>query len=824
MTDSSVNVQSVGLGMNLGTSAPTFDVTSGGSLILSGVLSGSGASITKAGTGNLTLSNFNTYTGGTTVNAGTLTLTVGSTAGAVRGTLTINSGATVSSTANDSFGYQNGQKVDTINIVGGTLTHNSAGNITLASAVVNMTGGTLQSTGGNGIDLYNNGSGNTVINTLASATTATIAGKLNLRAGDNNATGTVFTVDDGAAATDLTVSAVISDGGNGANSIVQKSGLGTMLLTGINTYTGGTVVNAGTLTLNTTGNAGAIRGTLTINSGATVSSIAHDSFGYDNGVKVNTINIVGGTLTQTDNTNLTLSSATVNMTGGTLQSTGGTSSGIDLFNNGSGNTVINTLASATTATIAGQLNLRAGNNNATGTVFTVADGAAATDLTVSAVLTDGPNGGIASAVQKSGLGTMLLTGTNTYTGGTTVNAGTLTLGTGGGIGAIRGTVTINSGATLSSIVSDSFGYNTGGVKVDIVNINGGTLTHSATNGNLTLSSLVVNMTGGTLQSTGTGGANGLDFYDNGSSLTTNTAINTLASPNTAIINGQLNLRAGDGDTTGTVFTVARGTAPTDLTVNAIIVNGSAQGAASIVQKSGAGIMSMTGTNTYTGGTMVNAGTLVVSGSIATSATTVASGATLSLSGSGTAGAVTVNSGTFQMGTAGTAAAVTINGGTFAGIGTVNSLTFTGASIFGPGNSPGTVTIANGGTFTLSTGTTSTFEFTDGAFGAGTFDLVTTPGTASGTIAGTLNLNFSGSNYAAGTNVTFINLTSIAGTFSTINVNGLTSGLLATVNYNNALGDVSIALTTAIPEPSTYAAFAGALALIGTVVYRRRRQS
>ena len=56
------------------------------------VVSGSG-SLAQNGSGNLTLSAFNTYTGGTTVNAGTLTLTAGGTgAGNIVGTLTINPG------------------------------------------------------------------------------------------------------------------------------------------------------------------------------------------------------------------------------------------------------------------------------------------------------------------------------------------------------------------------------------------------------------------------------------------------------------------------------------------------------------------------------------------------------------------------------------------------------------------------------------------------------------------------------------------------------------------------------------------------------------
>lgn len=62
--------------------------TFSGALQDGGTFGGSGGSLTKTGTGTLTLSGVNTYTGGTTVNGGTL---------AVNGTLTATSGVTVNS-------------------------------------------------------------------------------------------------------------------------------------------------------------------------------------------------------------------------------------------------------------------------------------------------------------------------------------------------------------------------------------------------------------------------------------------------------------------------------------------------------------------------------------------------------------------------------------------------------------------------------------------------------------------------------------------------------------------------------------------------------
>lgn len=97
--------------------------------------------------------------------------------------------------------------------------------------------------------------------------------------------------------------------------------------------------------------------------------------------------------------------------------------------------------------------------------FNVGNGAAAVDLTVAAPMINGS--GVDSGLTKSGVGTLLLTGNNTFTGTTAVNAGTLIVGDGvngslgatavtvnsdatlAGTGSIGGTVTVNSGGTLA---------------------------------------------------------------------------------------------------------------------------------------------------------------------------------------------------------------------------------------------------------------------------------------------------------------------------------------------------------------------------------------
>jgi autotransporter-associated beta strand protein len=469
-----------------------------------------------------------------------------------------------------------------------------------------------------------------------------------------------------------------------------------------------------------------------------------------------------------------------------------------------------------------------------GGFLTIGDNNASGNFSGIITLSNGGTGGLT----KIGSGTQILTGINSYKGVTAINGGVLSVNT------------IADGGVTSSLGNGT------NAAANIV-VNNGTLryTGAATSSDRLFTNGVL---GGTLDASGTGALTFTNAGNNVSSEAGNRGGTRTSGSN--IVTGVSNFAdltvgarvIGTGITTGTTITaINTGTGEITLSANAtaasaanmsfatdrtlaltgsntggntisgVLANSANAGALS-VSKSGAGTWVLGATNTYTGSTTVSGGKLTVSGSIASSATTVGSGATFALSGSGTAGAVTVNSGTFQLGTAGTAGAVAINSGTFGGSGTVSSLAFTGTSVFGPGNSAGTVSIADGGSFSLDSGTVSTFQFTDGGFGVGTFDLVTTSGTATGTIAGTLNLDFTGSGYTAGTSVIFVNLSSITGTFSTINVTGL-SGLTATVNYNNAAGDISLSLaTSSVPEPSTYALFAGAGVLL--LAFGRRKRS
>ncbi|WP_342737243.1 autotransporter domain-containing protein [Bradyrhizobium sp. B117] len=111
------------------------------------------------------------------------------------------------------------------------------------------------------------------------------------------------------------------------------------------------------------------------------------------------------------------------------------------------------------------------------------------------------DGGLGGSLVKAGTGTMILSGINTYTGGTTVSAGTLQIGNGGTTGSIVGNVADNG--TLAFNRSDAVSF--GGV------ISGtGALQQSGT-GTLTLSG-VNTYTGATTVNSGTLRAGSADAF------------------------------------------------------------------------------------------------------------------------------------------------------------------------------------------------------------------------------------------------------------------------------------------------------------------------
>ena len=247
---------------------------------------------------------------------------------------------------------------------------------------------------------------------------------------------------------------------------------------------------------------------------------------------------------------------------------------------------------------------------------------------VTATITTALNG--TDGLTKSGAGSLKLTAYNNYTGGTTVNSGTLDVnGATSGWGLLRGAVTVNPGATLAITGGDGtgFGWND---PVTSLTINGGTVNASGTShvGFGPAVTPVALNNGGTI--TGNWQWNGDDrlaFSSSGDSTNT--------------LSGALVLRADNG--ANHTFNVANGATATDLQNDAVLSDQYPEVwwvPGSNLVKTGAGTMRLTGNNSYDGQTLVNAGTLVAAGGNAlgpggwdgNTMTWVYDGATLALEG------------------------------------------------------------------------------------------------------------------------------------------------------------------------------------------------
>jgi fibronectin-binding autotransporter adhesin len=413
-----------------------FDFNSGGSagtLATSDAASGYGAHTTtlitqsSAYSGMVSFSGNNTFSGGLIVAGGTLTGSTGvafdGTQGGAFGTgaITVNAGATV--TTGGSFLIGGSATSRVVNLNGGTLNLQGAGAGGEYIRSLNMTGGTLNNTSGS--VFFRTVSAGLALNSLAAATSSTITTGIDMTFG-NMAVNTA----NGAAANDLVISGVISQntGAGSGNKALTKDGAGTLLLSGANTYAGGTTVNGGTLT----GSAGVLfestqggsfgTGGITVNSGATLTSSATFVIGGgQNTTRV--LNLNGGTL---DLKGASIGGEyirTINLTGGTVLTSDGGSGGAtsDWFRAPNGGLSLNSLASSTTSTISTRFDLTLGS-----LAVDVANGSAANDLIISGNITENTDAGSgARTLTKSGAGTLELTGTNTYSGATTVSAGTL---------------------------------------------------------------------------------------------------------------------------------------------------------------------------------------------------------------------------------------------------------------------------------------------------------------------------------------------------------------------------------------------------------------
>ncbi len=529
---------------------------------------------------------------------------------------------------------------------------------------------------------------------------------------------------------DAGVTATIAETIGGTGGII-KNDVGTIILSGANTYSGTTQVAFGTLAL-AGGAAISDNGVVQVDSGATLRLDASETIGSLAGA--GNVALGANTLTSGGNNGSTTFSGVASGAGGLTKAGTGTLtlSGANTF-------------TGATAVSAGTLTLAGGAALADTSAVTVASGATlalsfaetigslagagnvalgANTLTFGSAA-DATFGGVLSGtggIAKAGAGNQTLSGANTYTGATAVNAGTLTLAGGAAI-ADASAVTIGTGATLALSAAETIGSLAGAGNVAL---GANTLTSGGNNGSTTFSGVASGTGGLTKAGTGTLTLSGANTYAGPTNINAG-RINAnggaaIADTGAVVIASGATLGLGANETVGSVsgagaislgaFNLTTGGDNSSTTLAGVV-----SGTGGLI-KAGTGVLTLTGANTFTGATTVSAGTLVVNGTTA-SATSVAAGAMLL--GTGRTGALIIN-GTLapgnSIGTFNTNSALTFNSGSVLQIetdpnGTSDRVTATGAVTINGGN----VAVLAGGTnyanltdYTIVSGSAVTGQF------------------------------------------------------------------------------------------------------------------
>lgn len=223
--------------------------------------------------------------------------------------------------------------------------------------------------------------------------------------------------------------------GNGLN----KTGLGTLVLTGANTYDQ-TRLSAGTLSVSSDANLGAASGGLDFQGG----TLRVTGTAFQSTARTITLGAAGGGLDIADAGNTFTVAQSLSGNGGLAKLGAGT-----LALTGA-NTYLGT------TTVAGG-KLQVGDGATAGSIAGNADIQAGGTLAFKRsdrVVYDGAISGSGN-LRQEGSGALVLTGDSTFTGTTTIASGSLQVGDGGASGTLGGTININNGSLIFNRATDS---------------------------------------------------------------------------------------------------------------------------------------------------------------------------------------------------------------------------------------------------------------------------------------------------------------------------------------------------------------------------------
>ncbi len=696
------------LGANTLTAGTTNSTT------FSGVINGAGG-FTKQNTGTITFSNQNGYSGTTTINGGEFSLTGAGNlnGGTAPSPVSVNSSTSVFDISTDTV--SGGPTIGDLSGVANSSVTLGANNLNVQTSSTNTFAGVISGTS-NTASLTVTGSGKTILTGINTYTGGTIVNStVALSAGGTLASTGAVTLNSGSTfdISASTGSPVIGDLTGASGSIVTlgantltagttnsttfagvmsgtggftKQNTGTISFSNVNAYTGTTTINGGELALTGAGNlnGGATPSPVSVNSSTSIFDITDSAavggatIGDLSSVASSQVSLGANTLNiQTSSTNTvagTISGSTgaalvIGGTGETLL-TGSVGSGIGATLNNSATFAL----SGASAAFSGPLDL---NGTSAFDVSAYTGGSASiTDLNgvsgtfvrlgnvpllITPTATDtyaGAISGTGGTLNIFGSNKLILTGTNSYAGGTNLNgSSTLALSAGGTL-ATTAPVSLSGTSTFdisgSSVVGGVVIGDLTGVSGTSVTLGTNTLTFGTATTPVTFAGNISGSGGITKQGTGTAILSGTNSFAGATinvgtlQINASTAFPSTANANISASGAKLDFSNSSsaqtiGDLSGVsgslltmganALTFGTATATTTFAGN---ISSTATGG---ITKQGSGIAIFSGTNTFTGAN-ISAGTLQINASTAfpstASANISASGTTLDFSNSSSA--------------------------------------------------------------------------------------------------------------------------------------------------------------------------------------------